>query len=403
VSDCLVMGEISSPAVSVVPRAALAGLGGMLHRRDAVGVLTVYVDGREAATPSHVAVREVRVGLDRLVKALAKSHGKTIARHAAVVRREVDQALDEPTGESFALFGGLEDGARHRQPLLSAGTSRISLGPRPDVRQMCRALQMAQPLGVALLDGKGARVLEWRGELDELWADALPELEEPNLVGPAHGHVRDLPGAAPGLTVSRQGDLFERRMAGEYERFLVAAGRRVSDLAAERGWTELVVAGDGEWPGALISSAASPALDVMVLPHLELWRSDGQLAREIGRVAAGRRELHQANLVERSRDEARLGGVGLAPVLEALGEARVKTLLLPEEGVIRGLSSADFSVLTETGAVPPGIDPDAVVADEMLADAMIARAFDTGADVVVLSGAGARALDGLGAAAVLRW
>jgi len=312
-------------------------------------------------------------------------------------------ALDDPTGGSFVLFAGLGDGTSHRQPLLSTGASRTSLGPRPDVRQMCRALHMARPVGVAMLDGKGIRVLEWPGELDVVWADALPELEEPDLVGPAHGHVRDLPGAAPGFTVSQQRDLFERRMESEYERLLTRAGRRVSELVAERAWDELVVAGSGEWPGVLVSALASRVPDVILLPHLERWRSPGQLAREIGPVAAARRELREASLVQGLRDEARLGSVGLAPVLEALREARVETLLLPEERVLRGLSSADATVLAESGALPLGIDPGEVVEDEMLADAMIARAVDTGADVVVLSGAGVAALGELEAAAILRW
>jgi hypothetical protein len=400
----VVMTEIDSSGIACAPHSALAPLRGMLHRRDPVGVLSVYVDGRQAATPADAAVRQVRIELDKLVKGLAKSQGRDVVRVADAARHEIVEALDKPTGGSFVLFVGLNDGERHRQPLLSPGVSRVSLGPRPDVRQMCRALQMARPAGVVLLDGNGARVLEWIGELEELWVGALPELEEPDLVGPAHGHVRDLPGSAPGFTVSQQRDLFERRMASEYERFLnTAAASQVSSFATNRQWFDLVVCGEGESPGMLVAGLAPPVPVVIPSPHLELWRSLGQLSGDIGALVTAHRALREAVLVDQIREEARLGSVGLGPVLESLREARVRALLVPAEEALGGLSSADASVLAESGALPPGVDPQGAEEDGMLADAMIARALDTGADVVALSSAGSAALGDLGAAAIVRW
>lgn len=76
---------------------------------------------------------------------------------------------------------------------------------------------------------------------------------------------------------------------------------------------------------------------------------------------------------------------------------------MPDEDALRGVSSDDATVLAEPGVVPAGVAPDRLADDDMLADAMIARAYDTGADVVVLSGAGHVALGDLQAAASVRW
>jgi hypothetical protein len=81
----------------------------------------------------------------------------------------------------------------------------------------------------------------------------------------------------------------------------------------------------------------------------------------------------------------------------------VGTLLVPADAALTGLSSDDRSVLAPPGAPPPGVDPAVLGEDDMLADAMIARALDTGADVVVLSVAGAEALAGHEVAAAVRW
>lgn len=269
------MSEGASACVVTVPRTALTGVGDLLHCRDPVGVLSVYIDARQAASAGNAAVHEVRIELDKLVKLLAKSSfGEEIGRRAAAVRRTVDGALDPPQGESFAVFASLGGGESHLQPLVAAGESRIRLGPRPDLRPLCVALQASDPAGVVLLDGRGVRVLESRGTLNELRAETLPELEEPDLVGPVHGHVRGLPGSAPGFKVSQQRDLYERRMASEYERFLVGAGHRISRLATDRGWGDLVVSGDGEWPRAL-ESALDHRFPVILAPHLERGRSLG--------------------------------------------------------------------------------------------------------------------------------
>jgi Bacterial archaeo-eukaryotic release factor family 10 len=393
----------STMDLAVTPRSALGRLGPLLLDRDPVGVLSVYVDAGHAAFPD-ASIETVRTELKRVVTALGKTHGREVAGVAANAEREIAAALERPGRQTFVLFTGLGQNSSVKESLPPLGLSRVTLGPRADVRQLCRGLQAARPAGAVLLDGRHVRVLKWiPGALDEVWAEVMPELEGSDLLGPAHAHVHGVPGTAPGFKASQQRDLYERRLHDESRRFLASTGPRLSELAAEHGWKEIVVAGDGEWADALTTALGPGAPDVILAPRMEQWRSLGQLADDVGELITNHRAGRETTLVRRIREEARLGSVGLHPVVEALCEGRVDSLLIPAEGAIRGWSSADASVLSPSRVLPPGLDADDVIEDEMLADAMIARAFASGADVVALSAAGAGALGDLGVGAILRW
>ena len=247
-------------------------------------------------------------------------------------------------------------------------------------------------------------MLEWApGSLTEVWSEALPELEEPDLVGPAHAHPRGQPGSAPGFRVSQQRDLFETRMRGELEKLLVGAGRKIAELAAEHGWRELALAGDERLTAALARGLPSGApVEIAPVPRLEQWRSAGELAPLVAPAIAAVRERRETALVRRVLDAVGgRGATGLRATLAALAEGRVDTLLVAADHPIVGRSSAS-GTLAAPGEVPPGTSAAELVDDSMLADAMIGRALDTDAAVVVLS-PGPTELLGDDVAALLRY
>lgn len=210
-----------------------------LSLADPLGVLSVYLSARDAATPGNTAVRGLEVELGRIGRLIDTSWttGAGPAHGAlAAIEQHVRGAILSGGARHLALFAALGQG--DVQVLEPGGTvpTRATLGPRADVRPLCVALDEAHPAGVALVSADGVRVLEWApGSLTEIWSEELPELEEPDLVGPAHAHPRGQPGSAPGLKVSQQRDLFETRMRGELEKLLVGAGKRIAELADENG------------------------------------------------------------------------------------------------------------------------------------------------------------------------
>lgn len=377
---------------------------------DPLGVLSVYVAARDASTPGNTALREVEVELGRL----RRSVGTSWATAAAPARAALDGVEQRVRGDTLsgqarnlALFVAL--GRGETVAVEPAGTvpTRTTFGPRADVRPLLLALDEARPAGVALVSAEGVRVLEWTpGVLTDVWAEELPELEERELVGPAHAHPRGAPGAAPGFLVRQQRDLFESRIRGELERLLVGAGRRVANLSHERGWKELAVAGDDRLTSSLTRGLPNDTqVEIALVAHLEQWRSTGELAQRVAPAIAGVRAALAAADAEAALVNAEGAGRaarGLRETLRALDDARVDTLLIAADPPIAGRSSA-LGRLAPPGEMPPGVTEAELVDDPMLADAMIAQAFDTAAAIVVLSTEAAGALGGDDVAALLRY
>ena len=377
---------------------------------DSLGVLSVYVDARDAATPRNSALREVEVELGRvrrLVETAWTARREPARAAVSEVERHVRGATLSGHARNLALFTALGRGDTVAVEPAGSVPTRATFGPRADVRPLLLALEEARPAGVVLVSAEGVRVLEWTPrELTQVWCEELPELEEPELVGPAHAHPRGVPGAAPAFLVSQQRDLFESRMRSQLERLLVGAGPRIAELARERGWPELAVAGDDRLTTALTRGLPNDVqVEIALVPNLEQWRSAGELAQRLAPVIGGVRERRASTLAERELVDAEGAGRaarGLRETIGALADARVDTLLVAADRPIVGRSSASGR-LAAPGEVPPGTSSAELADDPMLADAMIARALDTGAVVVVLPAGAAQALGDDDVAALLRY
>ena len=392
---------------TVVP-AATEPVKEALSLADPLGVLSVYLSARDAATPDNTAVRGLEVELGRVGRLIDTSWTTGAGpAHAALaaIEQHVRGAILSGGARDLALFAAL--GLGQVVVIEPSGTvpTRATLGRRADVRPLCVALDEAHPAGVALVSAEGVRVLEWApGSLTDVWSETLPELEEPDLVGPAHAHPRGQPGSAPGPRVAQQRDLFETRMRGELEKLLVGAGRKIAELAAERDWHEVALAGNERLTSALARGLPSGAsVEIAPVPRLEQWRSDGELAPLVAPAVAGVRERRQTSLVTRVLDAVGgRGATGLRETLAALAEGRVDTLLVAADRPIVGRSTVS-GTLAAPGEVPPGTGAAELVEDTMLADAMIGQALDTGASVVVLSPGPAQLLGDDQVAALLRY
>lgn len=381
-----------------------------LELEDPLGVLSVYVGAREVSTPGSAALREVEVELSRL-RRLVESSWTTDPAPARAALDDAEARVRGATlsGEAsnLALFAALGRGERVAFTHVGAVPTRAVFGPRADVRPLVLALEEARHAGVALVSAEGVRLLEWApGVMTELWEERLPELEGPELVGPAQGHPRGAPGAAPGFLVGQQRDLYESRMRTELERLVLAAGRRAGEEAQERDWRELALAGDDRLTPFLARGIASDvALEIAPVPRLERWRSLGELALGVAPAITAVRARRAEALAERAlaeADGAGRGARGLRETLAALDEARVDTLLVAADRPIAGRTSASGR-LAAPGDVPPGLSEGDLTEDAMLADAMIARALDTGATVVVLGPDTATPLGEDDVAALLRY
>jgi hypothetical protein len=203
-------------------------------------------------------------------------------------------------------------------------------------------------------------------------------------------------------------DLFEQRAEDRLLRYLHSLGGEIADHAKNHRWECIVITGEAKYVNAVVGGLPSNlAATVIALPHTVAGHAPHKLAAAVQpAVEASRAERH-LRLAERIRDAAlstsEAGSCGLAPTLAALQEGRVAHLLLAADRSWTGMRAPDGTLTSETD-VPPGVDPDTLVAEPGLDERMIELAIRDGAEVSILDSEAAAPLadhDGIGA--LLRW
>ncbi|HSI97069.1 MAG TPA: VLRF1 family aeRF1-type release factor [Gaiellaceae bacterium] len=382
----------------------------VVRLRDPYGVLSVYVDAdpREQASSRPAWIVAAENGLSE-VRERVKSDGDR-PRWTAVFERlerleaELATLLDpRQPGRGRALFATIDGGAVHRVSVQVPLENHVSLDEAAYLIPLLVALDRGRPAGLVVVSQAAAVALEQHlGVVRELTTIALePDTSDwREMKGPAAANPALAQHGAP------QRDLFDRRLGEHRGRLLEGAATRLVELAAQRSWDRVVVAGDGRLGPPLAEAFGAYETDVSVVDRT----LHGISPSEIGAALAG--ELDEANrrredrLVARARNAALSGGagaLGLADVLTALADGRVDRLLVAEGREYRGMRSSD-GILVPEGVVPPGVAAHELAPVPSLTTHMIEQALAIDARVTPLSATGAAALaehDGI--AALLRW
>jgi hypothetical protein len=363
--------------------------------RDPVGVLSVTVGiepgaGAGGTPPWRIAVDNDLAHLRR--------HG------SSVVRRRLDEAsgdleeLLDPVagGRGRALFVAFESGARRRLELEMPLPSRARVGPVAHVLALLQALVEGEPAGLVMVSKDGMVVLESelaqvveleRLDLEPWVGDWWPEMKGPSRANPLRGQH----------AVSQR-DRYAHRLAVAYDHTRRAACERLAMLAADRGWTKAVLAGDPRTVDALDEAVrgCGVADTARIAVNLEGLRAGQALVRLEETLAALTLDVsvRRARVALEEAAEGVRGVCGLRGVLQALADARVASLLIDAGRTYAGFVEAG-------GGLRPAEGREGAVD---LTDLVVARALETGTDVVPLGGAAAAELDACeGIVARLRW
>lgn len=383
---------------------------------DRLGVLSIYVGLRpeeESGLPP-VWELETRRGLEEIGKRLEQEgderRAKAFARRLAELRDDLALLLSpQERGRGRALFAQLTGGEATCLALQLPFVNRVTLAEHARTRPLVCAFEAGRPAGLALVSEEGLSLLEWRlGEVEELRLLPLvePGEERRALLGPAYAHPKGAPQAGPGFRSGQQRNLFDRRVEDECERFLAGEAPTVRRLARERGWEDVIVAGDERLAGALAANLVDDAGPEVTLERRVLgWLSRAELAEAVAPALREARIRRQLDFLATVREEALAGGrgaLGLADTLGALAEGRVEVLLLPGGRELHGTSAPDGR-LFPAGQTAPGLSPSDLRPEPDLAERMVERALAVGARVSLLADETEAALGVDEAAALLRW
>jgi hypothetical protein len=385
----------------------------VLALEDPLGALSVYVGvlPEQESAPQPAWAIELRHALDEALAGLERARD---SQRAAALRERLEELGDEldllvspqQSGRGRALFAGLSGGPAIRVSLKEPFPASATVADGPVVRPLAAALEAGRPAGLLLVTEEALRVCEWSlGDVEELRSIPLVDPgDRRELLGPSASHPRTAPQAGGGFRAGQQRDLYERRVEEAQTRFL-AHLNAVTGLARERGWSDVVAAGNQELAQALIEPARQAGLEVVLEPRELDWLSFASLAGEVAPTLEEHRVRRQLASLERVRSEAGAGGrgaVGLADTLAALSEGRVEELLLPATRELRGARAPDGR-LFPPDVVPAGVAPGELRPESLLAERMIRQALASGARVSLLRGEAESALAADEAAALLRW
>ncbi len=365
--------------------------------RDGAGMLSITV-GLEHGAPTGGSKPGWEIALRNDLARLRDdgAFGTLLAKRLDGAETRLAEALDPTlTGRGRALFVALESGETAEVMVRPALPTGARVGPVAHVLPLLSVLGEGEPTGllaasrdvVAVSESELGVVREVeRIELEPWVGDWWPEMKGPARANPLRGQQ----------TVSQR-DRYERRVAEAYRHTLHEAAATVTSLAKRRGWTRAVLAGDPRTAGPLDEALAGIGVATTVLGvNLEGLREEEASARlEQARAElVAEQALELAGRVEAEAAAGQTGALGLDPVLAALNESRVETLVIVPQAVFPGRVGPG-ELFEAADGTDGAVD---------VSDAIVAKALATGASVTPVAGEAAAALErGGGIGALLRW
>jgi hypothetical protein len=385
---------------------------------DPLGVLSVYVDLSPETRSQHTGslAVPVRNRLEELETALRNDSDPERLRAFRARREELAGTLARlgdltQSGRGRALFVPLGVGDPVEVESQVPFPTTVELEETAFIRPLVEAYSADPPAGLAVLAKGGIRVFDHRaGETVEVMEDEFrTDVDD---VGSTKGggfasRTTGAGSSGTGVMVPDK-DEFARFEDDEIARLLRRAAEQVAVLTDRHAWEWLVVAGDERLRDTFLGSlGARKAPEVVRVDRHLTWQAPDELWQLVQPELVGARDARLEALVQRARDGAFTpgghGAVGLAPVLEALNEARVANLLFDRGRDLVGAVAPDGR-LAVPGSPPLGVEASALLDEPRLVERMIDQALATSAEVTPLSGPAAEALaEHGGVAAVLRW
>jgi hypothetical protein len=314
---------------------------------DPLGVLSVYADRPEDRGGRLVRAVSIAGELRRLDGDLgAGGNEERVAAERRCVHwiRPALVRMLEGRAPGRALFAPLSSEEVFEVEVgMPVGLTAV-LDTTAYVRPLVTALDEGRPAGVIVAEGSSTRLLSWR-----------------------------MGAVEPVGEYGRSG-----RLGARIARSLAAEVRAVAD---ERGWTRVVVAGDGRLGHVLARAATPPGCEISVVTRPVARLGPRGLAAAVGGALHEAQRRYEWRLVERTIETA-LGENGGA----VLGPGRTRRAL--DDGIVRHLlfdAEREYREPKQTRAADGWADRDP-------AEDLIERALHGGADITPVEGPARRPL-----------
>ena len=377
---------------------------------DPAGVLTITV-GHGIDRDADAVRIDVQTRLRDAQHALEESGPAERARALADVQSRLASDLDhlyDPRrdGRGRALFAGLSTGEVQHLDVQVPFEDRVVVRDRPYVRPLVAAIDEGRPAGIAVGTRAGVRILEWSLFRASDLARIDLDLGDAQLADSHGGPVP--PNPARGQQTASHREQFEDRIDENRHRVLKDAASTAMEMAHDRHWDRLVVAGSNRVRGELSDLFDGESSLHVIDAGDASWedRSPGQVAEEVWPLLRSVHRQREQELVGRIQDLSRSGGrgaLGVRRVAMAATMGRISHLAFTHDTHVEGYVDEHGGLHHQVDG--PTAETDTFTREPWFVERLIERVLATGGKVTRIDDEDASAdlAEDDGLAALLRW
>lgn len=385
----------------------------LLDLADPIGVLTVTAGFVPGTAEDQDATRidlhnQLRDAQSRLDEQGRSERARALEKVVSQLGDDLDGLLSPRShGRGRVLVATLSDGERWHVNVQVPFENRAVVDDRAHVRPLVAAIDEGRPAGIVVGAREDARVLEWSIAGTRQLASLDFELTDAQLADFRGGPVP--PNPARGQQTASHREQFADRIDENRHRFLKDVAATVAEMARERRWDRLVVAGSDRIRDELADLLDNGNGTEVVSAGDAAWEdlSPGRIAQEAWPLLRQVHRTREERLVERAVEVAHSGGpaaLGPRRVCDAANVGRVDHLLFTREAELTGQVAEDGTLHDEVhgAAAQAGLE---MTREPHLVERLVEKVLSMGGRVTRIDGdeAAQRMAAHQGLAALLRW
>lgn len=385
-------------------------LKNLIGFEDVEGVLSFYAGFTpdQAAAPQPTAPIEIRNQV-RDLRQRIRDEGRherwqAVESRLDKIESEIENLVDPRAhGRGRAMFVAVSDGRIEKVSLQMPFKDRVIYDDTAFVRPLVAAHDEGRAAGIVVAHRRGTRILEWSvGEADLLASEDF-EVGDAQLADVKSG-PSGRPGAHQEGNVNRE--RFEDRIDENRHRFFKSTVDQAVELAKERGWDRIVVAGTPKMRVELKNAFPDNGFALLEADHAWETESVSQVAEQAWPILRSMHRQRELALVAQAKDGALSGGhgaLGMRNVLKALNEGRVRHLLFQSELEAEGYVTSEGTLHDDVSgpAAQAGFE---MKPEKLFVEKMLEKVIEMGGSATPCDEEASDALvEHGGVAAILRW
>jgi peptide subunit release factor 1 (eRF1) len=302
-------------------------------------VLTLYIDTHKNDEAQRDRIRLfLKNETHRIRQQIGGNGTASVENGIRQIEDFISSSLDNGT-RGVVLFSRPDDGFLESVELPVSVEPQLTIGSRPQLRQLARILQMHPVVAVAMVDGKTARILK---------------LEFGRIVHETDLHNSEVPRKHEQGGFSQAN--IQRHVQDHVDRHHREAAEELSRLVENGGFGGVILSGQERNVANFRDYLSKRCQDLLIgTLHLDIRASAEEItaaSRELVELSLGQRLNQKLEALQEAAKSGSLGALGTEEVADAVNQRKLQELFLTDQAMATGWRCT--SCRTIGAAVPLG-------------------------------------------------